>query len=252
MKDALGRPGSALVLGASSEIAGAVISGLVERGTTRLILAGRDPAALEPLAARLRDRGATDIETLAFDATDPASHRGAVEAAFARGDVDLVLLAFGILGDQMADERDAPAAARVVETNFTGAVSVGILIAERLRRQGHGTIVVLSSVAGERVRRSNYIYGASKAGLDAFYQGLAASLVGDAVHVLIVRPGFVRTRMTAGMSPAPLATTPEAVARVVLRGLDRKAHVVWAPPPLRYVMAVLRHVPTAMFRRLPL
>ena len=164
----------------------------------------------------------------------------------------MVLVAFGVLGDQERDERDPAAAAEVVETNFTAAVSVGVAVAERLRMQGHGTLVVLSSVAGERARRSNFVYGASKAGMDAFYQGLGAALAPEGVHVMVVRPGFVKTRMTAGMKPAPLATTPEAVAQVVVDGLDRGARTVWAPPPLRAVMTVLRHLPTPVFRRLPL
>jgi decaprenylphospho-beta-D-erythro-pentofuranosid-2-ulose 2-reductase len=118
--------------------------------------------------------------------------------------------------------------------------------------QGHGTIVVLSSVAGERVRASNFVYGASKAGLDGFAQGLGDSLRGTGVEVLVVRPGFVHTRMTAGLDAAPLATTPEAVAKAVVEGLARGSHTVWVPAALRFVMIALRHLPRPIFRRLNL
>jgi decaprenylphospho-beta-D-erythro-pentofuranosid-2-ulose 2-reductase len=122
--------------------------------------------------------------------------------------------------------------------------------ARRLRDQGHGTLVVLSSVAGERVRSANFVYGSSKAGLDGFCQGLGDALVGSGVRVLIVRPGFVPTKMTAGRDRAPFSTTPEQVAEVVVRGLQSGAEVVWSPPVLRWVMAVARHLPRAVFRRL--
>lgn len=252
MKDATGSPQSVLVLGATSEIAGAVTRRLVGRRSRRLVLAGRDPVGLERVAEEMRDAGAADVATLGFDATDMASHREVVDKAFAGGDIDLALVAFGVLGTQETDEHDPEAAARVVTTNFTGAVSTGVAVADRMRAQGHGTIVVLSSVAGERARRSNFVYGSSKAGLDAFYQGLADSLVGTGVTVMVVRPGFVRTRMTAGMSPAPMSTTAEEVADAVVRGLERGSGTVWVPAQLRAVMVVLRHLPRPLFRRLPL
>jgi len=139
-----------------------------------------------------------------------------------------------------------------VSTNFIGLVSALVPCAERMRGQGHGTLCVLSTVAGERPRRSNFVYGSSKAGLDAFAQGLGDSLAGTGVNVVVVRPGFVHTRMTEGLDAAPLATTPEKVAEATLEGIAQGAHTVWAPPALRYVMSVLRHVPRPIFRRLPL
>ena len=122
--------------------------------------------------------------------------------------------------------------------------------ARRLRAQGHGTLVVLSSVAAERARRANFVYGSSKAGLDAFCQGLGDSLVGTGVRVVVVRPGFVHTKMTAGHKPAPLSTTPDAVADVVVRGLEKGAETIWAPPPLRFVMSGMRHLPRPLWRRI--
>ncbi len=160
-------------------------------------------------------------------------------------------MAFGLLGDQAEDEAGGPGAARVVTTNYVGAVSAGLAAARRLKDQGHGTIVALSSVAGERVRRANYIYGSSKAGMDGFFQGLADSMAGSGAGVLIVRPGFVRTRMTAGMPEAPFATTADAVGDATIKALQSGREVVWVPPLLRAVVAVFRHLPRSIWRRIP-
>jgi decaprenylphospho-beta-D-erythro-pentofuranosid-2-ulose 2-reductase len=157
-----------------------------------------------------------------------------------------------VLGDQARAENDPAAAVEIVQTNFTGVVSVTVPLVTCLRAQGHGTLVLLSSVAGERVRRSNFVYGSSKAGIDGYYQGVAASLASSGVHVMIVRPGFVHTKMTDGLKAAPLSVTPDAVADAVIGGIARGRDVVWVPPAMRYVMVVLRHLPVAVFRRLPI
>jgi decaprenylphospho-beta-D-erythro-pentofuranosid-2-ulose 2-reductase len=250
VKDAFGLPQSLLVLGGTSEIALAVARRLIARRTRTVWLAGRPSPGLDRAAGQLRGLGA-EVRTVAFDALDPAGHEDALGKAFAEGDVDMVLLAFGTLGDQARDERDPRAAVRVAQTNYTGAVSAGLVCASGLQSQGHGSLVVLSSVAGERARRANFIYGSSKAGLDAFAQGLGDALHGTGVHVMVVRPGFVRTRMTAGLPEAPLATTPEAVAAAVELGLRRRSETVWVPGALRLVMSALRHLPRGVFRRLP-
>ncbi|MEV5931476.1 decaprenylphospho-beta-D-erythro-pentofuranosid-2-ulose 2-reductase [Streptomyces sp. NPDC052079] len=250
MKDAFGLPQSLLVLGGTSEIALATARRLIARRTRTVWLAGRPSPGLEEAAEHLRGLGAV-VRTVAFDALDPAAHEDALGKVFAEGDVDMVLLAFGTLGDQVHDERDPEAAVRVAQTNYTGAVSASLVCASALQTQGHGSLVVLSSVAGERARRANFIYGSSKAGLDAFAQGLGDALYGTGVHVMVVRPGFVRTRMTAGLPEAPLATTPEAVATAVELGLRRRAETVWVPGTLRVVMSALRHLPRGLFRRLP-
>lgn len=253
MQDALGGVQSVLVLGGGSEIALATLRRLVAGRTRTVVLAARDPEALAGTADELRSLGATTVETVAFDAADTASHDKLVHDVFDRfGDIDLVLVAFGLLGDQEEAERDARAAAEVASVNYVGVVSVTMPIAARLRAQGHGAVVALSSVAGERVRQSNFVYGSSKAGMDGFFQGLGDSLAGTGVHVMVVRPGFVHTKMTAGLDPAPLATTPEAVADAIVTGLARRSSVVWVPPALRFVMSALRHLPRQVFRRLPL
>lgn len=250
MKVASRPPRSVLVLGGTSEIALAVVRRLIARRTRTVWLAGRPSPALDAAADHLRGLGA-DVRTVAFDALDPASHESALGKVFAEGDIDLVLMAFGTLGDQAHDERDPLAAVRVAQTNYTGAVSSGLVCASALQSQGHGSLVVLSSVAAERARRADFIYGSSKAGLDTFTQGLGDALYGTGVHVMVVRPGFVRTRATAGLpGPAP-ATTPEAVATAVELGLRRGAETVWVPGVLRLVSAALRHLPRALYRRLP-
>ncbi len=252
MKDALGEVQSVLVLGGTSDIALATVRKIVARRAARVVLAARKPESCDAAAGELRAAGASEVHAVAFDATDFTSHENFVRSTFDRfGDFDLVLVAFGVLGDQARAEHDPAAAVEIVQTNFTGTVSVTVPLVERLRAQGHGTLVLLSSVAGERVRRSNFVYGSSKAGIDGYYQGLAASLAASGVHVLIVRPGFVHTKMTEGMKAAPLSVSADAVADAVVRGIARGRDVVWVPPAMRYVMSALRHVPTAVFRRLP-
>ncbi|WP_149828278.1 decaprenylphospho-beta-D-erythro-pentofuranosid-2-ulose 2-reductase [Streptomyces tailanensis] len=251
MKDVFGTPQSLLILGGTSDIALATARRLIARRTRTVWLAGRPSPDLEKAATHLRGLGA-DTHTITFDALDPASHEMALGKIFAEGDVDMVLLAFGMLGDQARDERDPVAAVRVAQTNYTGAVSAGLVCARALQAQGHGSLVVLSSVAAERARRSDFIYGSAKAGLDTFTQGLGDALHGTGVHVMVVRPGFVRTRMTADHPATLLATTPEAVATAIELGLRRRSETVWVPGAMRLVMTALRHVPRPLYRRLPL
>jgi decaprenylphospho-beta-D-erythro-pentofuranosid-2-ulose 2-reductase len=253
MQDALGAVQTVLVLGGGSDIARSTLRLLVGRRTRTVVLAARDVDALAPTVGELGALGATTVEAIRFDARDTTAHAAFVDDVFDRfGDIDLVLLAFGVLGDQEEAERDAAAAVDIAVTNYVGMVSVGVPVAQRLREQGHGAIVALSSVAGERARRSNFVYGSSKAGMDAFFQGLGDSLVGSGVHVMVVRPGFVHTKMTSGMDAAPLSTTPEAVAAAIVAGLATRKETVWVPPPLRFVMSGLRHVPRPVFRKLPI
>jgi decaprenylphospho-beta-D-erythro-pentofuranosid-2-ulose 2-reductase len=252
MQDALGGVQTVLVLGGGSELARATLRRLVAQRTRTVVLAARRPAELSEVAAELEQLGATRVETVQFDALDTASHEAFVADVFSRvDDIDVVLFAFGVLGDQTEAERDGVLAAEIARVNYLGAVSVGIPVAARLRDQGHGLIVALSTVAGERVRRSNFVYGSSKAGFDTFFQGLGDSLVGSGARVMIVRPGFVHTKMTEGLEPAPLATTSDAVADAILHGIERGSEIIWVPPALRAVMSGLRHVPRSIFRKLP-
>lgn len=252
MKDALGAVQSVLVLGGRSEIGVAIAAELARPRHAAVILAARQPDALGPELDALTRAGAGSVHPLAFDAVDTDSHTGVLEAARRLvGDLDVVVLAFGVLGDQAADAAGGDGAVRVAQTNYVGAVSAGLAAARVLREQGHGTLVVLSSVAGERVRRANYIYGSTKAGLDGFAQGLGDDLAGSGARVLIVRPGWVKGRMTAGMPAAPFATTPAAVAQATAAALASGKEIVWVPGLLRPVFAIFRHLPRALWRRVP-
>ncbi|MCB1002741.1 MAG: decaprenylphospho-beta-D-erythro-pentofuranosid-2-ulose 2-reductase [Acidimicrobiales bacterium] len=250
MRDAVGGVQSVLVLGGTSEIALATVRRMVDQGCRTVLLAARNPDDCLAAAAAVREAGATTVDTLAFDALDTASHGTVIDEAFTRhGDLDVVLLAFGVLGDQAEFEADPAKAVAAVQVNYVGAVSAGLHVARNLRRQGHGTLVVLSSVAGERVRKTNFVYGSSKAGLDGFAQGLGDSLVGTGASVLVVRPGFVHTRMTEGMEEQPFTADPDEVAEAAADGLAKGQAVVWAPAPLRLVMSGLRHLPRPLWRK---
>ncbi len=249
MRNALGGVQSVLVLGGGSEIAQCTVRKLVADRCRTVVLAGREPARLEAARSELQALGAT-VDLVAFDALDPASHEQFIDDVFdEHGDIDVVLMAFGVLGDQSYFEGHPAAAAEAVSANYVGAVSTGLAVATRLRRQGHGVLVIITSVAGERARKDNFVYGSSKAGLDAFAQGLGDSLAGTGARVMVVRPGFVHTKMTEGMEPAPFATSADVVADAVLEGLRRNREIVWAPPVLRYVFSAMRHLPRPAWRK---
>lgn len=251
MRDALGAIESVLVLGGGSDLAVATVEELAKERTRTVVLAGRDPAKLEAVAERLRSAGVTTVDVVAFDAADTASHEAIIDEVWAsHPDLDLVLLAFGVLGSQATFDEDPAAGAEAAIVNYAGGVSAGLAVAKHLRAQGHGTLAVITSVAGERVRANNFVYGSTKAGLDAFTQGLADHLVGSGASVMAVRPGFVRTSMTEGMADGPMATTADAVARDIVAGLKRGAHTVWSPAKLQYVFAVLKVLPRPIWRKL--
>lgn len=250
MQDALGAVQSALVLGGASDIALATIEKLAGQRCRTVVLAGRDTAKLGVAADRLRAAGVEQVDVVAFDAADPAGHAELIDGIWAdHPDLDLVLLAFGQLGDQQALADDPASAADLAVTNYAGAVSSGLAVAAQLRRQAHGTLVVLSSVAGERTRPDNFVYGSTKAGLDAFAQGLGDDLAGTGARVMVVRPGFVRTSMTEGMPDGPMATTADAVADDIVAGLRRGAHTVYSPAKLRPVFAILKALPKPIWRK---
>jgi len=251
MRDGLGRYGTVAAFGGGSEIAQATLRALIAEGTRAIALAVRDPARHEAAAEALRAAGAR-VDLTRFDADAPDTHEAAVDAAAHAlgGDIDLALVAFGVLGEQAVAERDPAAAAALMRTNAAGGAALLVALGERMRAQGHGAIAVLSSVAAERPRRANFAYGASKAALDAFAQGMHDALAANGVHVLVVRPGFVRTKMTAGLDAAPFATDADAVARATLDGLRAGRHTVWAPGTLRWVFSGLRHLPRPVWSRL--
>jgi decaprenylphospho-beta-D-erythro-pentofuranosid-2-ulose 2-reductase len=250
MENAFGQPQSVVVLGGTSDIARAIVKRLCGARTHTVVLAGRDQARLAAAAAEARGYGAATTDTVIFDAEDVADAQRCVAEAFAKaGDaVDLVLVTVGELGDQSADEDDPARAASIAVVDFAWPCAALAEVRRRLVAQGHGRVVVFSSLAAVRVRRNNYLYGAAKAGLDRVCQGIAESLAGTGASLQIVRPAFVRSKMTAGRTETPFATGVNEVAETVVRGMAAGEPVIWSPPPLRYVAAVLRVLPAPLWR----
>jgi decaprenylphospho-beta-D-erythro-pentofuranosid-2-ulose 2-reductase len=253
MLDAVGNPQTILLLGGTSEIGLAICERYLRDAPARIVLAclpddpGRDDAVAEMKAA-----GARSVELIDFDAVETETHPKVIEEAFAGGDVDVAIVAFGLLGDAEELWQNQRKAVQIAEINYTAAVSVGVLLAEKMRAQGFGQIIAMSTVAGERVRRSNFVYGSTKAGLDGFYLGLGEAVRDHGVKVLVIRPGQVRTRMSAHIKEAPLTVDKEYVAELAVNSAAKGKELVWAPPAFRYVMMVLRHVPRPIFRKLPI
>ena len=252
MYDAFGHPQSVVVLGGTSDIAREIVKVLAAQRCRTVVLAGRDASALEQTASELR-RSVANVATVSFDATatDDVDKTVRLCLEAANEQVDLVVMAVGELGTQEEDEADPERIARMMTVNVTWPTAALAAMAARLQRQGHGRIVVLSSVAGYRVRRSNFVYGSTKAGLDGFALGLSEAVRGTGISVHVVRPGFVHTKMTAGRPAAPFAVGPERVAQDVVRGLEREDTVIWSPGVLRLVFPIMRLLPQALWRRLP-
>jgi decaprenylphospho-beta-D-erythro-pentofuranosid-2-ulose 2-reductase len=251
MDNAFGQPQNVVVLGGSSDIARAIVRKLCAARTNTVVLAGRNQALLDEAASEARDFGASATSTVLFDAEDPSDAARVVDECLEHvgAPVDLVIIAVGLLGNQSAMENDAAAAARMLTVNVTWPVAALTHLRERLVAQGHGRILVISSVAAVRVRRTQYLYGGAKAGLDRLCQGVADSLEGTGVSLQLLRPGFVRSKMTTGQKEIPFTTGVNEVADNTLRGLASGERVIWSPPLLRYVFFVLRHLPAPLWRR---
>ena len=259
MIDATGNPQTILLLGGTSEIGLAIVERYLRDAKARVILADLPNAPRRAAAvAQLEAAGAKSVDYLDFDALDTASHPAVIEKAWESGDVDVAIVAFGVLGDAEELWQNQAKAVLAAQINYTAAVSVGVLIGERMRAQGFGQIIAMSSVAGERVRRSNFVYGSTKAGLDGFYLGLGEALREFGVHVLVLRPGQVLTPTTlehwkaTGAKEAPFTVDKEDVAELAVASAARGKDLIWAPGPVRYLMAVIRHIPRPIFRKLPL
>jgi decaprenylphospho-beta-D-erythro-pentofuranosid-2-ulose 2-reductase len=242
-----------LLLIGGSEIGLAIAVRAAADGPVQAYLLGRARERLEWVATELT-RGGVEVSGIhTVDADDTGAHGAAIGRAFDQaGGFEVVVLSVGVLGAQEGLDADPAVAVEVMGVNFVGCGSLLLHAMRALRDRGGGTMVVLSSVAAERPRSANAIYGAAKAGLDALAQGLADQAHGTGVQVLVVRPGFVATRMTAGLKPSPFSTTPEAVADATVRALGGRAHTIWVPRVLRFVFAVIRHLPRQVFRRLPI
>jgi decaprenylphospho-beta-D-erythro-pentofuranosid-2-ulose 2-reductase len=246
MNNAINQPQTILVLGGGSEIGQAIVHQLESPALRTVILAGRTPGTR--MATPLD--GDPKVVSETFDALDHAGHDEFVqEMAAEHGDLDIVIQAFGQLGDDTVNV-DPVAAASLAEVNYVGALTSGLAVAAQLRRQGHGILIVLSSVAGVRTRASNFVYGSTKAAQDAFATGLGHSLQGSGAKVVVVRPGYVRTKMSAGVEEAPFACDPDDVATAVVKGLRRGGSVIWAPALLQGLFGALRYAPGPIWRKL--
>jgi decaprenylphospho-beta-D-erythro-pentofuranosid-2-ulose 2-reductase len=239
-------PYRVLLLGGTSEIGLAILAALELSPGAEVILAGRDAQRLEAAGKTLNRQ----VAVVRYDAMDTASHQGFADEICAGGVPDLLIAATGILIPQERAEDDVRLAAAMIETNFTGHVTALLAFGGQMRRRGSGTIVVLSSVAAVRPRKFNSVYGAAKAGLDAFAIGFADELHGSGVRLLLVRPGFVTGRMTEGMNPAPLATTPGAVGAAVAAALHGKRPTVWVPASLALLARAMRLIPRPVWRKI--
>jgi short-subunit dehydrogenase len=242
--------GTVLILGGRSEIATELALRLAPGAT--VVLAARGADRLAEQVSMVRAAGAAAVHTREFDADDLDSHGPLVTSIITDyGPIATAVLAFGILGDQARAETDAAHAVAVVHTDYVAQVSLLTHLAAAMRQAGRGSLVVFSSVAGVRVRRANYVYGSAKAGLDGFASGLADALHGTGVRLLIVRPGFVTGRMTHGMTPAPLPSTPAQVAAATARALAKRRSTVWVPSALQPLFFCVRLLPRFVWRRMP-
>jgi decaprenylphospho-beta-D-erythro-pentofuranosid-2-ulose 2-reductase len=253
MINAVGNPQTLLLLGGTSEIGLAIVEEYLRKAPARVILAALpgDPRR-EDAVAQAKAAGATQVDLIDFDALDTASHPAVIDQAWKDGDVDIAIVAFGLDADAEELWQNQSKAVRVAEVNYTAAVSVGVLVGDRMKAQGFGRIIAMSSVAGERVKRANFVYGSTKAGLDGFYLGLGEALRPFGPRVTVVRPGQVRTQFSAHVYEAPLTVNKEDVAKLAVAASDRGKEIVWAPGTFRFVMIVLRHLPRAIFRKLPI
>jgi decaprenylphospho-beta-D-erythro-pentofuranosid-2-ulose 2-reductase len=247
--DSLGNVQSVLLVGGTSQIGQAVLDRFAAGGRLqRVVLLGRNEDELAVVAQTWRDRG-VHVQVVVADLSGELDVAVLTERCFDDHDLDVVVMAAGITPD--ASAMNDPSVARdVALVNFVAQMQLGTEFVQRLRLQGHGALVVISSVAGERPRADNYLYGATKAGLDAWANGLADALEAEPIRVLVVRPGMVRTRMSAGMKEAPLTCDPEDVAEAIATHLVSGPVTVWVPGQLRYLMSGLRHAPRPIFRRL--
>ena len=245
--------GSILILGATSDI-GRAIAQLLAAQRLPLILAGREQDELQRIAVDLRVRYGAAVNARSFDALDFASHADLVEDCCRQGALGGVIACHGYMVEQRLAEADPALAQRVLDVNFKSHVSLLGHVARELEPRRTGFICALSSVAGDRGRQSNYLYGSAKAGLSAYLQGLRNQLARSGVAVVTIKPGFVDTAMTWGLlAPAsPLVASPQRVARDIVRAIERRRDVVYTPWFWRWIMLVIRSVPERLFKRLKL
>lgn len=239
-----------LILGATSPVARAIAAEYAGAGHDAIV-AGRDLDEITRIASDVAIRAGVDAHAIVFDALELDSHESFVDEVYeALGEVDVAVIAFGAMGEQEESQQDITAARRVIDTNYTGAVSIAELLADRMVERGSGSIIGISSVAGERGRRSNYIYGSAKGAFTLFLGGLRNRVAEAGVHVLTVKLGFVDTRMTFGMeSPIPKAS-PEQAARAIFGAQRSGKDILYYPRFWAPIMGVIRSIPERLFKHL--
>jgi decaprenylphospho-beta-D-erythro-pentofuranosid-2-ulose 2-reductase len=247
----LGAVQSVMVVGGASEIGVAIVRRLADKGRLhRVVLAGRPGERLERARVDLeRDLREVAVDVVPLDLTQVGTIGDAVDGAWQDG-IDVVVLTAGVLPNADEAARDPQVAVHAATVNYVGQLEAGTAALAAMHRQGHGSLIVISSVAAERPRKDNYVYGSTKVGLDAWATGAADAHAGTPIRVVVVRPGMVRTRMSAGMPEAPMTCDAEDVAKAVARAAVRGPATVWVPGKLRYLMMILRHLPRPVFRRL--
>ena len=241
-----------LIIGATSGIAQAVADRLASQGTP-LVLAARNESELQAIANDLKIRYEIKIRTVIFEALDFETHQQVIEICWSESDMQGVVVCHGSLPDQQAAQADWSVAQQTLDINFTSVVSVLEKIAAKFIAQGQGGyLAVLSSVAGDRGRQSNYIYGAAKGGLSVYLQGLRNRLYHDDIHVLTVKPGFVYTAMTAEVlnEKSPLVASPDQVARDICRAIAKRKNVIYTRWFWRYIMYIIKKIPEWKFKRM--
>ena len=254
MKNGVGVAQNIVLFGGTSEIGIAILKRLVKPGVARVVLVSRNIDAAEAASEGLSSQfPEVDFHHIRFDASDASAMQNVVASVAEEvGDIDVAVIAQGLLNEGSDYYSHPDGLVEMANVNFTGTMTLMYALAARVKAQGYGKIVLLSSVAGERVRKGNPAYGATKAGIDGFALALDHELAGTGASVLVVRPGFVTTKMTSGMKKAPFSTDAESVAAIVERGIASDKKVVWAPGILRWLFLVLKNVPLPVWRRLPL
>ncbi len=253
MKNAVGVPQSLLLLGGTSEIGLSIVEEYLSKAPMRVVLAAlpNDPLR-EQSVAQVEAAGATSVEVIDFDATDFDGHAATIDAAFAGGDIDVAIVAFALDFDAEELWQNQRKAVLLAQVNYTGAVSVGVLLGQKIKEQGHGQIIAMSSVAGLRPRRSNFVYGSSKAGFDGFYLNLGQALEPFGGSVLVVRPGMVRTKFSAHVKEAPLTIDKDVIGRLAVDAAIAGKSLVYAPAPWGFVSFGLKNIPQPIFKKLPI
>jgi decaprenylphospho-beta-D-erythro-pentofuranosid-2-ulose 2-reductase len=254
MQNGLKEPQTIVLLGGTSEIGRAIATALLSPSARTLVLACRNTEAAHPEEFVDSEHGAgLNVVVERFDATEPSTHQAFVDRIAAEhGDIDVAIVAFAQMDDQSVYDADPAKAYDLIAVNTAGGVSVSLALAAQMRKQGHGSIAIVSSVAAERTRAANYVYGSSKTGLDAFGLGLGDALAPTGVKVTVIRPGFVHTKLTRGKKASPFSSVPREVGEQSAAAIRDGRVSVYTPGILRYVFSVLRHLPRFVWRRLPL